>query len=470
MNKKTIGFFSGIAVFAIIYFLPIAGLSAKGQMDLALSLMTVVWWATQIAQPAFVGGIYLMLLIIMNVATPSQVFSSAWTGSIMWLVIGAYLIAGAVNESGLGQRIAYAFIIKFVRSWKGIVISIFALTFILALLIPHPWPRAFMIMSVITVVAETAKMPKRDLAKLGLAVFAASCPLSGVFYTGDTSLNPLAVQASGQSVNFVSYFIYMGVPMIIAAILTMFLFLFLFKPSQEVHIDVEALKQQQAQLGGMTGKEVRTIIWLIIAIALWLTSGITGLDVGWLTLIVALMMSLPVVGGILTAKSWEGVPVNVLVFLTSAIAIGNVGGVTGMNNWIAKTLIPSNLPTNIYLLAIVITVFAMIIHMFMGSVIAVMGITIPAFVAATAHMGISPLAVSLLVFSVTNLHYILPFHNLAVLVGSDPDTGGGYTQKDVMRLGIPLTAVVFVVALVEMFWFHLVALVEMFWFHLVGLA
>ncbi|MCG0733437.1 transport protein [Lactiplantibacillus plantarum] len=348
MNKKTIGFFSGIAVFAIIYFLPIAGLSAKGQMDLALSLMTVVWWATQIAQPAFVGGIYLMLLIIMNVATPSQVFSSAWTGSIMWLVIGAYLIAGAVNESGLGQRIAYAFIIKFVRSWKGIVISIFALTFILALLIPHPWPRAFMIMSVITVVAETAKMPKRDLAKLGLAVFAASCPLSGVFYTGDTSLNPLAVQASGQSVNFVSYFIYMGVPMIIAAILTMFLFLSLFKPSQEVHIDVEALKQQQAQLGGMTGKEVRTIIWLIIAIALWLTSGITGLDVGWLTLIVALMMSLPVVGGILTAKSWEGVPVNVLVCLTSAIAIGNVGGVTGMNNWIAKTLIPSNLPTNIY--------------------------------------------------------------------------------------------------------------------------
>ncbi|VDH11241.1 cation transport protein [Lactiplantibacillus plantarum] len=64
MNKKTIGFFSGIAVFAIIYFLSIAGLSAKGQMDLALSLMTVVWWATQIAQPAFVGGIYLMCSLL----------------------------------------------------------------------------------------------------------------------------------------------------------------------------------------------------------------------------------------------------------------------------------------------------------------------------------------------------------------------------------------------------------------------
>ncbi|CAM3123440.1 SLC13 family permease [Lactiplantibacillus plajomi] len=458
MNKKTVGFISGIIVFAIVYLLPISGLSAKGQMDLALSLMTVVWWATQIAQPAFVGGIYLMLLILTNVATPTQVFSSAWTGSIMWLVIGAYLIAGAVNESGLGQRIAYAFIIRFVRSWKGLVISIFVLTFILALLIPHPWPRAFMIMSVIAVVAETAHMPKRDLAKLGLAVFAASCPLSGVFYTGDTSLNPLAVQASGQSVNFVQYFVYMGVPMIIAAVLTMMTFLFLFKPSKPLEVDVPALQKQQAQLGKMTSKEVRTIFWLVVAIALWLTSGVTGLDVGWLTLIVALMMSLPIVGDILTAKSWEGVPVNVLVFLTAAIAIGKVGGYTGMNNWIAKTLIPSNLPTNIYLLAIVITIFAMIIHMFMGSVIAVMGITIPAFVAATANMGISPLAIALLVFSVTNLHYILPFHNLAILVGSDPDTGGGYTQADVMRLGIPLTLVTFVVALVMMFWFHLVGL------------
>ncbi len=55
--------------------------------------------------------------------------------------------------------------------------------------------------------------------------------------------------------------------------------------------------------------------------------------------------------------------------------------------------------------------------------------------------GVNPLAISLIVFSVVNLHYILPFHNLAILVGSDPETGGGYTQKDVMKLGIALTAV-----------------------------
>lgn len=458
LNKQSIGFLIGIAVGLIVYLAPLSGINEKAQMDLALSLMTVVWWAFQIAQPAYIGGIYLMLLILTNVATPTQVFAGSWTKSIMWLVMGAYLIAGAVRESGLGERIAYAFIIKFVRSWTGIIVSIFALTFILALLIPHPWPRAFLIMSVMDVVATSAKMPQQDRAKLGLAVFAASCPLSGAFLTGDTSLNPLAIADSGKSVNFVQYFIYMGVPMIIAAIITMLLFLFLFKPTKKVTIDLNVLKAKQADQGAMTHKEIRVIVWLVIAIGLWLTSGITGIDVGWLTLIVALLMSLPVIGEVLTAKSWSGVPVNVLVFLTSAIAIGQVGDFTGMNKWIAQTILPSALPHNLYLLALVITVFAMIIHMFMGSVIAVMGITIPAIIAATSSLGVNPLAISLIVFSVVNLHYILSFHNLAILVGSDPETGGGYTQKDVMKLGIPLTAVMFIVALVEVFWFQLTGL------------
>ncbi|WP_180370629.1 hypothetical protein, partial [Oenococcus oeni] len=39
----------------------------------------------------------------------------------------------------------------------------------------------------------------------------------------------------------------------------------------------------------------------------------------------------------------------------------------------------------------IITIGAMVIHMFMGSVIAVMGVTIPAFLAATTHMGVNPL-------------------------------------------------------------------------------
>ena len=128
-----------------------------------------------------------------------------------------------------------------------------------------------------------------------------------------------------------------------------------------------------------------------------------------------------------------------------------------MNTWIANVVLPAEVPSNIFVLALLIAGITVIIHMFMGSVMAVLGICIPAFLAFTAGSGVSDIAVAMMVFSAINIHYILPFHNLAILVGEGPDAAG-YTSKDAMRMGIPLTAVVFIVVLVEAAWFHLLGL------------
>ena len=176
-NKPIIGFILGIIVAVVIFFANIPGLERTGQMCMAFSLMTVIFWAFGIAQPGYVSGLYLLLLAVFKVAPTTLIFST-WTTSMMYLIIGAYLIAVAVKESGLGERIAYKFIVKYVSSFKSIIVSIFALTFILALLIPHPWPRAFLIMSVMAVVVKSADIPREDAVKIGFTVFTASIPVS----------------------------------------------------------------------------------------------------------------------------------------------------------------------------------------------------------------------------------------------------------------------------------------------------
>lgn len=72
----------------------------------------------------FVLGIVVFLLVKFLLlaelsSTVASMFSS-WTKATMWLVIGAYLIASALKESGLGERIAYAFMLKFVRDAKSL--------------------------------------------------------------------------------------------------------------------------------------------------------------------------------------------------------------------------------------------------------------------------------------------------------------------------------------------------------------
>ena len=474
LTKRYIGFFLAIVVFLLIKFvLPLDSLgsvtlSEGGKNCLALSLGAVVMWACGVAQPGYTGILYCALLVLMQVvpdadgvpsmaATVSVAFG-AWTKGTMWIVVGAYLIAGAVKDSGLGQHIAYAFMLKFVKSAKSLILSIFALTFVLALLIPHPFPRAFLILAVVSVIAESAGYGEDDRGKLGFLIFAAAVPCSMFFMTGDSTLNPLVASYGangGAAIGFVDWFIYMSVPMVVATLCTIVLALALFKPSKELVYDREDVLAKQAALGKLSEKEIRTIVWIVIAIALWLT--VSGDYLAWVTLVIGVLMAMPVIGEVLTPASWGSVDIKTLMFLTAAMAIGSVGGATGMNAWIADVVLPSTVPTNPYLFALLVCALTMVIHMFMGSVMAGLGICVPAFLTFVQGTSVSPIAVALIVFTAINLHYILPFHNLAILVGEGKDAGG-YTSKEAMKMGIPLTVVTFLVVLVEAFWFSTLGL------------
>ena len=474
LTKRYIGFFLAIVVFLLIKFvLPLDSLgsvtlSEGGKNCLALSLGAVVMWACGVAQPGYTGILYCALLVLMQVVpdadgVPSMaatvaVAFGAWTKGTMWIVVGAYLIAGAVKDSGLGQRIAYAFMLKFVKSAKSLILSIFALTFVLALLIPHPFPRAFLILAVVSVIAESAGYGEDDRGKLGFLIFAAAVPCSMFFMTGDSTLNPLVASYGangGAAIGFIDWFIYMSVPMVVATLCTIILALALFKPSKELVFDREEVLAKQAALGKLSEKEIRTIVWLVIAIALWLT--VSGDYLAWVTLVIGVLMAMPVIGEVLTPASWGSVDIKTLMFLTAAMAIGSVGGATGMNAWIADVVLPSTVPTNPYLFALLVCALTMVIHMFMGSVMAGLGICVPAFLTFVQGTTVSPIAVALIVFTAINLHYILPFHNLAILVGEGKDAGG-YTSKEAMKMGIPLTVVTFLVVLVEAFWFSTLGL------------
>lgn len=445
IGKREIGFALGIVIAIVVYLAPLAGLPEKGKLCLAFTLMTVVWWAFQIAQNGYIAGVFLALLCIFNVEQPAEIFYS-WTGTTMWLIIGAYLIANAVKTSGLGERIAYNYMLRFVTGFKSIIIGIFILTLALSLLIPHPWPRAFLIMSVMMVVIESSGIVKEDATKIGFAVFAASVPLSMVFLTGDAVINPIAASYAG-GMNFVEWLKVMGVPSLAMGFITLVLVLVLFRPTKDYSVNKEEIRGKLAAMGKISGKELKVLIWLVIAIALWMTDAIHGINIGWVTLAIGMLIAMPVIGDLNSVKDWGAVPIHVLVFITAAMAIGHVGATTGMNDWIASTIFPDTVPDNIFILAAFITLMTIIIHMLLGSVIAVLGVAVPAILTFTG--GMDPIVPAMICYMAIASHYLFPFQHLNTLVGASPDTGM-YTQKETLKLGIPLTIAVFVVTVCVM--------------------
>lgn len=454
ITKREIGFLAGIAVALIVWFAPLPGIEGNAKLMLAFTLMTVVWWALQIAQNGYTAGVLLALMCIFQLDEPAEIFY-AWTGTTMWLVIGAYLIANTVKTSGLGERIAYSYMLRFVTGFRSIIIGIFALTAILSLLIPHPWPRAFLIMAVMAVIIQSSGISKADAVKIGFAVFAASVPCSLIFITGDAVINPLAASYAGGA-DFVTWLKVMGVPAIIMSIITLILFLALYRPERDYSIDKDAIRGKLADMGKMSGVEVKTIVWVLIAIVLWFTESIHGIDIGWVTFAVGMLMSMPIIGDLNAAKDWSAVPIHVLVFLTAAMAIGHVGADTGMNAWIASFM-PTSVPDNMFIIAAIIVALSFAVHMLLGSVIAVMGVAVPAILAFAQPLGIDPMVATMICYMAVAAHYLFPFQHLNTLVGASPDTGN-YTQKETLKLGIALIPVLFLMGWVMVGWFGVIGM------------
>ncbi len=447
----------GVSILIACLLLPLEGLEKKGQLALALTLMTVAFWALQVSHTGYIAGLYLVLLIILDVSSPSTVLSTM-TSSSTYLIIGAYLIAAAVKTSSLAQRIAYSFLLNFVKSYRTLIIAIFILTFILSLFIPHAWPRAFLIMSVMSVVIKSANIGKKEAIIIGFAVFASSVPISLIFLTGASVTNPLALSYANYHLSWLGWLKVMGLPAIIASVLTLILFLIIFTPKKTLNFNKEAIKESYDQLGSFSKNDKNLLIWLCIAIATWMLDFLHAIDIGWVTFFIAMLMSLPIFGSVIKTKHFKEVPISVLIFITAATAIGKVGSETGMNAYIAKTILPSFIPSNMYLLALVVTTFTLVVHMLLGSVLATMGVAIPALLSYSALINVNPLVVVLWSYTVIASHFILPFHHMNVLVGEGEDNGL-YSQKQTIKLGIPLIGVVyFITVVIETSWWKLIGL------------
>lgn len=458
-NRKLTGIFLSLAVAVIFWSIPLPGdLSPAGRKTLVVTLFTVIWWVFNVVPPAYSTILMLLGYIILGLAGPDMVFR-IWTLPLMWLIIASFLIATAVTKSGLAQRVAYFFMIRYANSYRSLIMLTYVLGFVLSFLIPHPFPRVLLMMSLIQPIIQKAGMDPRDAASLGLSVFISTTATSMILLTGDSTLNIAAVGFSEQSLSWLAWAKYMSVPGFCASILMLSLHLLLFKQKGPVSINHNALRLEQKKLGPITRSEIITLIWVILALVLWATDFLHHIDSAWVALGVVVGLSLPEIGDVLDAKDISsGVNWPIIFFVVGALAIGTVGKTTGMADWLANVLLPETPPQNPYAFAALVGGVTMLIHMVLGSALACMSIVAPPMVHYAISAGFSPLIPALLVYTAVVIHYIFPFHHVTILLGHGET--GGYTTRHVVKYGVPLTLITMIVLiLVEITWWRILGLV-----------
>ncbi|MDY3869251.1 MAG: SLC13 family permease [Pyramidobacter sp.] len=454
--KKICWIAAAAAVGAVLWNAPL-GMESAAQRCLALSVAAVVLWASRaldsgVAALALLAG---YALCLDRAVVPLETVFGQWTKPTMYLVVSGFLIAEAVKLSGLGERIALRFLARFARSYGSVIISCYVLSFLLSFLIPHPWPRAFLLMSIMSRATEDARLDRVHAAGVGLAVFAGSVPTAAILITGDSTLNAAVGSFAGVSLSWLDWVKWLGVPAIGASAMTCAIQMALLGKAPEFSLSRDDLRRRADGLGRMKGRELWTLAVLCVTLAAWTLDSLHGIDAAWIGVAAVAALSVPGVGS-LNGQSWKSVSLSTLIFLCAALAVGSVGKASGMNAWIARTLVPAGVPHSPLLFALCAWAFCTLLHMFLGSCLAAMGIAVPAVLALAEAAAFPVLPAVIICYFAITLHWIMPFHHINILVGVGDV--GGYTSADAARLGIFQTAVSFSAVVGALLWWNLTGL------------
>ncbi|MBQ7895734.1 MAG: anion permease, partial [Oscillospiraceae bacterium] len=382
---------------------------------------------------------------------------ACWYRSNPWMVIAAFLIAGAVSKSGLARRIAYYIASRTMKCYRSMVLVIAVLQILLGIIIPNVFARSFIIFAIVKEVCAANDVNKRDTTVLGFCVFAMSTFAGLTILTAETSLNTMLLSFLGTNVSWMGWLWEFGLPNMLITIILALVFSFVFRPSGEVKVNRELLKEKAKELGKLTKDETKILVWMVILIIFWVTDSFHGIDTTWGTLLAAGLMAVPKVG-VLEPKALTEVPIGMLMYITGAMAIGSVGGATGMNSWIASVLLPSSLSNNLILVVLFITLISMVAHVVVGSAMTGMAILVPALLAFNSAQGYGypPQLIGYIVYEALVIHWMLSFHSVPLTVGLEP---AGYTDKYVLKFGtvlIPCTFILPIIVLIP--WWKLIGL------------
>jgi solute carrier family 13 (sodium-dependent dicarboxylate transporter), member 2/3/5 len=162
---RLIGLIAGLAAFALMTFLgPPADLSPKAWSALSLLALMIIWWVSEAIPVAATALLPLGFLPLLGVARPVEA-AAPYGDPIIFLFIGGFMVAAAIEQCGLHKRIALGVLVTVGSSPAAIVAGFMIATTLLSMWISNT-ATALMMTPIALAVCKAAAPSGPDQRKL----------------------------------------------------------------------------------------------------------------------------------------------------------------------------------------------------------------------------------------------------------------------------------------------------------------
>jgi DASS family divalent anion:Na+ symporter len=390
------GFAILLAIYcAIVYLLPKPEtVKPEGWRLFGIFIATVVG---SIIEP-IPGGALVLLAVTLSSVLGGLTLVSALGGygdPTVWLVMAAFFISRALINTGLARRIALFFVRLFGRSSLGVSYALCVSDTVLAAIIPSNGARSGgVILPITRSIAELyGSQPGATSAILGsfliTSVYQGICISSSMFFTGQAS-NALAAgiaTSAGYSITWSSWFLAGLVPGLLSMLVVPWVVLRLNPPQIRQTPKAREFADGELQKLGPLSKHEKILTCVFIAVCgMWVTSGMTKIDVAIPALLGAVFL---IATGTL---SWEDVrgekaAWDIFIWYGGLVRLGkalnDTGVTTAFAKWVASAFSDTSWVT-LFTVALLVYFYA---HYAFASITAHILAMYPAFLAVLAAKG-----------------------------------------------------------------------------------
>ena len=362
---KLVGLILGPLLFllTLLFFNP-EGLNPEAKAVLAATLWIATWWITE-AIPIPITSLLPIILLPITGALDGNAVVSSYGDDIIFLFLGGFFIAMAMEKWNLHQRIALSIIALIGTSPQQIVLGFMVATAFLSMWVSNTAATMMLIPMGLAIVHQAAislkggkyasELPKFEKAIIFSIGYAATIGGLGTLI-GTPPLSILAATVGklfGTSISFGGWMAF-GVPLIVVFIPILWLYLtkVVYKVSfTELPGGKDQINQQRKALGSMSYEEKAVSVVFVFAAFMWITRTfiwedmlqIPNISDGMIAMMAVIILFLipSKKEGESKLMNWEDskdIPWGILILFGGGLAIATGFTETGLSNWIGEQL------------------------------------------------------------------------------------------------------------------------------------